>query len=112
MCNCYNHKCEKCETVIPMHLEDYETRENEIKVFCHEHIPKRKGIRIYVLEQEHRETLKMRFGEIEGNNTLISEIVLIFCKGYRIGIQDLTKNAKEHKWGNHPNICEAELLRI
>lgn len=41
MCDCYGHKCDHagCDVVTPMHLEDYITGQDEIKVYCENHIP-------------------------------------------------------------------------
>ncbi len=40
MCDCYMHKCEKCDKKIYLHLEDYNTQRKEIKIYCEKHIPK------------------------------------------------------------------------
>lgn len=39
MCDCYGHKCEKCDTTLDIHLGDYDTGREEIEVYCDEHIP-------------------------------------------------------------------------
>lgn len=40
MCDCYEAKCEKCERLIPVHIEDFCTPRDNVKVFCQHHIPK------------------------------------------------------------------------
>ena len=40
MCDCYEAKCEKCDTMIPIHIADYNYDREDVKVFCEKHIPK------------------------------------------------------------------------
>ena len=38
MCDCYNHKCEKCEKTIPWHIGDFAYNRDEFKLYCEDHI--------------------------------------------------------------------------
>ena len=38
MCDCYYHKCERCDNHVNIHLEDFETPRTEISVFCKNHL--------------------------------------------------------------------------
>ena len=82
MCDCYDHTCKLCDVDIPMHLGDFETGSDEIDVFCKYHIPT-ENVRVYTLTDSN-----------EGS----------FPVGYRIGIRDLTENARARKDENHPNL--------
>jgi len=37
MCDCYDAKCYLCDAIIPMHLGDFATERNEIRVICWKH---------------------------------------------------------------------------
>ena len=80
MCDCYSHKCNHpgCNVRIPIHLEDYETGRDEIKVFCGSHIPKNRddGV-LWTWKQGKSKT--------------------------RVFIKALTDNAKNHWEGNSIN---------
>lgn len=39
MCDCYGHKCEKCDELLDMHLGDFVTSRDEIRVYCGKHLP-------------------------------------------------------------------------
>ncbi len=39
MCDCYIAKCEVCKKKIPVHIEDYCTPRENVKVYCSKHIP-------------------------------------------------------------------------
>lgn len=82
MCNCYDAKCKECDTRLPIHLGDWNTEEDEIEVFCNEHIPY-VNARIFTLKEDEY-NLK---------------------KGYRIAIRPLTMNARNNRDLNHPNTC-------
>ena len=38
MCDCYGHKCECCEELIPMHIGDFEFPREDFRVWCEKHI--------------------------------------------------------------------------
>ncbi len=38
MCDCYSHKCECCEELIPMHIADFEFPREDFKIWCEKHI--------------------------------------------------------------------------
>ena len=40
MCDCYNHKCECCEELIPMHIGDFKYPRTDFQVWCGKHIDK------------------------------------------------------------------------
>ncbi len=40
MCDCYFQKCCMCDNKIYLHLGDYRTQRDEIKIYCKKHIPK------------------------------------------------------------------------
>ena len=39
MCDCYEQKCEYCNVMIPVHITDFCTPRENVKVFCSLHIP-------------------------------------------------------------------------
>lgn len=83
MCDCYEHKCAECDEVLDMHLEDYSTDRDEIEVFCDKHIPENLDDGILW----------------EWSDEVIEE-----PKEWRkIFVRCLTKNARCHSTGNHPN---------
>lgn len=92
MCDCYSHKCEKCDVLLPMHLSDFNTSQDEIKVYCPDHIPedRKNGCLFYVTPGEHNYT--------EGFD------------GKNIFVESLTANAKENYDGNHPNVGDPILI--
>jgi hypothetical protein len=61
-----------------MHLEDFATGEDEVRVFCDEHLPT-EDVRIWFWRDEEDESFKP------------------------MGVRALTPNAANHKDGNHPN---------
>ena len=83
MCDCYDENCSEkgCQELLPVHLGDYETNREEIKVYCENHIPIN-DCRIFIIKEED-----------EG-----------FPKGWKMGIRSLTDNAREFKDYNHPNV--------
>lgn len=38
MCNCYGHKCEVCDEVIPMHIGDFKFPPSRFKAWCPSHV--------------------------------------------------------------------------
>lgn len=38
MCDCYSHKCECCEELIPVHIADFNYPREDFKVWCKDHI--------------------------------------------------------------------------
>lgn len=53
MCDCYQAKCERCERLIPVHIEDFCTPRDNVKVFCQHHIPKDLPCTIEELQPEN-----------------------------------------------------------
>ncbi len=39
MCDCYSHKCEKCDVHLPIHITDFCLERDQIRVYCDAHIP-------------------------------------------------------------------------
>lgn len=39
MCDCYSHKCEVCDELIPMHIGDFKFPREYFRVWCDKHIP-------------------------------------------------------------------------
>jgi hypothetical protein len=86
MCDIYTAYCKECgEKISPqIHLNSYFTERNEINVYCERHTPD-KNVVIY---SKNDITLK--------NQSRIP-------RKYKIGIESLTPNAYENRFGNHPN---------
>ena len=40
MCDCYEHKCECCNELVPMHIGDYRFPRSDFRVWCGSHISK------------------------------------------------------------------------
>jgi hypothetical protein len=80
MCNILGMKCSHrgCKEEIEMHLADYATDPDEVKVFCDKHIPEyRESGVLWAYKDKKR-------------------IVKVF-------VNAMTNNAKECADGNHPN---------
>jgi hypothetical protein len=94
MCDCYEHRCDKkgCKVFVPIHLGDYETDRDEIKVFCGKHIPYNFKGKIYMMTETIKKT---DYSMVKLN------------KGDKIGIKMITENAKRNEEHNHPN-CDAD----
>lgn len=85
MCDIYKAQCSErgCKVTIDMHLADYKTDRDEVRVFCGAHLPK-KDVRVFHLRDRRDWS--------------------VVAGGYkRCGVRYLTDNAREHKEGNHPN---------
>ncbi len=80
MCDCYNHQCadKNCKTDIDMHLSDFDTERNEIKVYCSSHIP---------IERNNGVLWKVPHGK----------------SNFKIFVECLTNNAKKKWKGNSYN---------
>ena len=58
MCDCYSHKCECCEELIPMHIGDFAYPREDFKVWCKNHIDEaEKGSVIFTLKEDDDEYL-------------------------------------------------------
>lgn len=94
MCDCYNHKCKKCNRLIPMHLGDFNTSASEIDVFCWRHLPKRNAIFFHI--KDARDDIKKEYSRLyESERKFI---------GKTIAIRPLTGNAIDNQLHNHPNL--------
>ena len=40
MCDCYGHKCECCDELIPMHIADFGFPRDDFRIWCEKHINK------------------------------------------------------------------------
>jgi hypothetical protein len=92
MCDCYEHKCKKCNVMVPMHLVDFNTDQSEIEIYCPKHIPKDRS---------------------EGTLWLVNDVDSDYptkFKGKKIFVKSLTKNAKENCEGNHPNVYDPVMV--
>ncbi len=38
MCDCYGHRCECCDELIPMHIADFDYKREAFRVWCGKHI--------------------------------------------------------------------------
>ena len=88
MCDCYGDQCAICRVGIFMHLADFKTTSDEIRVYCEEHVP-----------EKGRGILWEYWNEGEEANR------------QRCFVESLTDNAWNHREGNHPNFNNAEILR-
>jgi hypothetical protein len=90
MCDCYDAKCHSkgCGEMLPVHLGDYNTKRDEIEVFCKQHLPIA-GCRIFTITQS------ITYG---------GEKKKVLKKGWKMGIRYLTDNAKKNAVVNHPNL--------
>jgi hypothetical protein len=92
MCDIYCGECKICGADLPVHLGDYDTKREEVEVFCSEHLPK-KDVRVFtLLEDDVYEDLPY--------------VPAVVCHhiGWKMGIRYLTENARENKEKNYPNI--------
>lgn len=91
MCDCYVHKCEHCDWMVPMHLEDFSTERDEIQVFCEDHLPE-----------------NMTDGMVWEYND--NEKVKNPRKWHKVFVRWLTDNARIHAQGNSPNTWHCRRL--
>ncbi len=86
MCDCYAHKCECCEELIPMHIGDYEFPREDFRVWCEKHVG----------EAPAGATI---FETIEPEDDFDSIPLGWKCAilGPEVGSDDV--------WGNHPNLA-------
>ena len=99
MCNCYDHPCEVCKEMIPIHLEDYDTDPQEIVVICVKCVPK------YLSMTSPNKSKDIR-------NKEYTEYLLRRHSGHawkRVRIYSMTANARRHKGGNTPN-CDYTIV--
>jgi hypothetical protein len=95
MCDIYMHKCnhEGCETKIDMHLADFSTGRDEVKVFCRRHTPKDTSSGVVWRYSDHS----------------------ILNRPKRMPLQCFvvpqTENAKASSDGNHPNAYWVEPVK-
>lgn len=92
MCDIYCGECKICHADLPMHLGDYNTGRKEVECFCSEHLPEN-DVRIFTITED----------EIYEDLPYIKAVVL-FKTGWKMGIRYLTKNARDNKEMNYPNI--------
>ena len=38
MCDCYGHRCECCEELVPMHIANFKFPRSNFRVWCNDHI--------------------------------------------------------------------------
>jgi hypothetical protein len=92
MCYCYNHKCEKCDVFIPMHLDGFNTAHEEIEVYCPDHTPEDRTAGCLWYVTPGKQNYDKGFG------------------GKNIFIESLTDNAKDNYEGNHPNVGDPIMI--
>jgi len=85
MCDCYTDKCKVCGEPVDMHLEDFETSQDEIEVYCGLHMP-----------DDRTDGVVWKYGDAVADK--------------KVFVRWLTKNAKEHADGNHPNSYVLECM--
>ena len=88
MCDCYNHKCKYCEALLCVHLGDWETKHDEIEVFCEKHTPW-SDPDVYVF--------------LCCLNDKAEPDMFKYRDPFIMSILPLTGNAKRHMYFNHPN---------
>lgn len=79
-----------------MHLGDYNTSRNEIRVYCWRHLPKnRKHVTLWKIE-DAQDWVKKEYSKLyEQEKRFINKT---------IAVKPLTQNAKDHSFQNHPNL--------
>ncbi|MEN6462794.1 MAG: hypothetical protein ABFC94_15675 [Syntrophomonas sp.] len=84
MCDCYNHKCEVCETTMPFYIADFEYPRSAFKIWCHRHVKQApKGAVIFKFHPKGSSTSKVPKNEKWA------------VVGPNVGLQ----------LGNHPNVA-------
>lgn len=89
MCDCYYHKCKKCNKEFYIHIGDFAHPREDVEVFCEEHLSGEKELDIYLLLEDKEWT---------GQE-----------KEEKIGIRLKNGNAKDE--GIYPN-CNSRFLEI
>lgn len=125
MCDCYHARCKVCGRYLPVHLGDYNTKRNEIEVFCQEHLPNT-DIKIFTLSEassnnhvpknisdDEKADIKRKRTELFGDDDSLESLDwyldhitehVEYPVGWKMGIRCLTPNAKKHEVMNHPNL--------
>jgi hypothetical protein len=52
MCDCYDHRCKvrRCDSLIPVHIGNFDFPRTEVEAWCHRHIPANEpGITVFKL---------------------------------------------------------------
>lgn len=96
MCDCYEHKCDNpnCDTFMPIHIGDFITSRDNIRVYCTRHIPK--DFKGYVWKYSRRED--------------------DIPKGFKVGIELLDISELPTLYRDnpsswlHPNSCSCDLV--
>jgi hypothetical protein len=76
-----------------MHLSDFATGRDEIRVYCWRHLPK-KGVFFKIKDAD--KDIKRRHPEIYADEK--------YLVGKAVCVVPLTENAKRNADGNHPNV--------
>lgn len=84
MCDCYFEKCARCGKSIPMHLADFSTTRDEVRVYCG---------RCWRVE---RKQVSRPWAAWRAADRDFRGLVTVVA---------LTDNAKSNMDGNHPNVC-------
>ena len=90
MCDCYGHKCEKCNEILSVHLEDFDTEREEIKVFCENHLPR-----------DMSDGTLWEWSDSEADTPR---------KWFKMFIRPLTENARANYRGNCPNTWHSRIV--
>ena len=75
MCDCYLANCEICGVGIHMHIGDYSTERELVKVYCPLHSKHLDGLEC---EQVFTDSVS-RKDQIEGDTFTIGDVVVILC---------------------------------
>jgi hypothetical protein len=89
MCDICSLKCACCDVYLPVHLGDFDTERDEVMVFCKDHIPDH-DVRVFTLLEDDL------YEETE-------PALILYPKGWKMGIRYLTENAEKNKDMNFPN---------
>ena len=87
MCDCYGHKCEMCDTIVPMHIGDFKFPREAFMVWCNEHV-----------DYAHPGAVVFTLTEAEEDTGVASES---YPKGWRCAILGPEVGGDGD---NHPNI--------
>lgn len=90
ICDCYNAKCKVCGTDLPVHLGDWLTKRDEIECYCKLHLPE-ENVRVFELKESYI------FRNDKGRQIRLKI-------GWKMGIRDITDNARKNKLVNTPNL--------
>jgi hypothetical protein len=110
MCDIIDFKCAKrgCNRVFNIHLGSGNTKADEIKVFCGDHIPQ-KGVIVYYVKEHKFYDIVVKDKRVK-SGIVNRQYYRPTGKEYIMAIKPLTGNAWKNHENNHPNELRTKVI--